>query len=279
MYTYNPSLYEIDGNNRQRSEAALEDGALLYRIASRNHWEQRFIIAGDGPMKGNKTIGRFHTVDQRTSYCANNILVCFSEMLYHMYRKFLDEVETTNNPEHLESWTILRNVRLATFSVKRIKDLIYVDSIGAKFYDARLISSIVVFPDPVYGPLHRVSNRLRMENKSGVAYPSARHSKDFAFALFKNETRNIRADFYEAPFLTLQLIVEDQDTSSFPPREFNVHTDKLHATMGYYEFQDPTELDKLKARGLIYPASIPSSGYVDFVRRHYTTYPRGAIRP
>jgi hypothetical protein len=97
--------------------------------------------------------------------------------------------------------------------------------------------------------------------------------------LFKNETRNIRADFYEAPFLTLQLIVEDQDTSSFPPREFNVHTDKLHATMGYYEFQDPTELDKLKARGLIYPASIPSSGYVDFVRRHYTTYPRGAIRP
>jgi hypothetical protein len=278
MHAYDPSLYVIDKDDRERSDATLEEGALLYRIASRNHWERRFIMSGDGPVK-RKTKGRFHTVDQRTSYCANNIIVCLSEMLYHMYRKFLGEVEATQNPEHLYNWVALSNIRLAIFSVKRIDDLVYMDSIGAKLYDARIISSTVVFPDPVYGPLHAVSDRLREEKKCGVVYPSARHSEDFAFAFFKNETRNIRTDFYEAPFLTLQLVVEDQDTSSFPPREFKVYTDKLHATMGYYEFRDPNHFEELKTKGLIHPTTIPASGYIDFVRRHYTDYPKGAVRP
>jgi hypothetical protein len=175
-------------------------------------------------------------------------------------------------------WT-LRTYKLAIFSVKKIDELVYVDSIGAKSYDARIISSTVVFPDDIYGPLHHISDRLREEKKRGVVYPSARHSRDFAFAFFKNETRKIRDDFYEAPLLNLQLIVEEQNPLDFPPQRFKVHTDKLHATMGYYEFADNSEFDRLKSEGLIYPSGIPNSGYIDFVRRHYTDYPKCAIRP
>jgi hypothetical protein len=190
----------------------------------------------------------------------------------------LEQVEQNQIPEHLDTWTSVIDKRLAIFAVKRIDDLVYLDSIGAKVYDSRVISSTVVFPDPTYGPLHAISNRLRMDKKGGVVYPSARHSKDFAFAFFKSETRKIKEEFYETPFINLRLIVEDQDTSSFPPREFKVHTDKLHATMGYYEFSEPPHFEALKREGLIYPDSIPVSGYVDFVRRHYSDYPGGAVR-
>lgn len=279
MYTYNDDLYAFDKFDREESNAAIKDGALLYRIASLNHWQQRYILSGDGPMKV-KSKGRFHTIDQRTSYCANNVLVCFAEVLYHIYRRFLAQLESNQPVEHADTWTV-QHSRLAIFSVKEIDNLVYVDSIRAKGYDPRITSSTVVYPDPIYGPLHTISDSLRQKEKSGVVYPSARHSRDFAFAFFKNETRKIKAAFYEAPLITLRLIVEDQDLSSFPPKRFKLETDKLHATMGYYEFDDPGQLDDLKRNGLIYPSEIPPSGYVDFVRRNYQNgnYPRSAVRP
>jgi hypothetical protein len=277
MNGYDPTLYEID-TDRQDSNAAIKDGAVLYRIASLSHWDWKDIISGNGTMR-KKSEGRFHRVDQRASYCANNIIVCLSEMLYHMYRKFLAQLEGSQPEDHSKIWTA-QMYRLAIFPVKRIDELVYVDSIGAKRYDSRITSSTVVFPDPIYGPLHNFSDRVRQKEKSGVVYPSARHSKDFAFAFFKNESRKVKKEvFYQAPFITLQLIAEDQDTSSFPPARFKAHTDKLHATMGYYQFNDPGHLDKLKSDRLIYPEDIPISGYVDFVRRLYTVYPRYAIRP
>jgi hypothetical protein len=268
--------YHIDPD-RQESDAWLEDGALLYRIASLSHWQSRYIITGDGPMK-TRSAGRYHSADQRTSYCANNMIVCFSEMLYHMYRKFLEQLEKSQPREHAETWTT-QDSKLVIFAVKRIDDLVYMDSIGAKSYDAGITSSTVVFPDPVYGPLHNISDRVRQEKKSGVVYPSARHSEDFAFAFFKNETRKLMDVPYQALSINLQLIAEDQDTNSFPPHRFKVHTDKLHATMGYYQFKDPDHLDTLKNDGLIFPTTVPDSGYIDFVRRRYTEYPKRAVCP
>ena len=79
--------------------------------------------------------------------------------------------------------------------------------------------------------------------------------------------------------ISLRLIAEDQDTTSFPPKKFKVHTDKLHATMGYYQLKDEDQLEALKAEGLIHPKNIPAWGYVDFVRRRYDEYPRRDIRP
>ncbi len=272
----NSEHYHVDPD-RQECDAWLEEGALLYRIASLTHWQQRYIIAGNGPMK-TRAAGRYHNGDQRTTYCANNMILCCAEMLYHMCRKFLEQLENFQPREHAETWT-MQDTKLVIFAVKKIEDLVYVDSIGAKVYDARVTSSTVVFPDRIYGPLHEMSNRIRQEKKSGVVYPSARHSQDLAFAFFKNETRKVMPAPYEGLSLTLQLIAEDQDIRSFPPRRFKVYTDKLHATMGYYEFKDVTQFDSLKAAGLIYPTDIPASGYVDFVRRRYTDYPKRAVCP
>ena len=272
----NEKDYHVDPD-RQVFDAWLEEGALLYRIASLSHWQRSYIITGEGSIK-TRSEGRFHRVDQRTSYCANNIIVCLSEMLYHMYRRFLAQLEQFQPREHSTIWTT-QKYRLVIFAVKRIDDLVYVDSIGAKKYDSRITSSTVVFPDPLYGPLHNISDRVRLDMKNGVVYPSARHSEDFAFALFKNETSKLMEDPYKAPHITLQLIAEDQDIISFPPDGFKVYTDKLHATMGYYQFDKPNQLDALKDAGLIYPEDIPASGYIDFVRRHYPDYPKCAIRP
>jgi hypothetical protein len=115
--------------------------------------------------------------------------------------------------------------------------------------------------------------------KRGIVYPSARHSRDLAFALFKDETRNLKETPYQAPHVMLQLIAEDQDMSASHPNRFKVQTDKLHATMGYYQFHNPKHLDDLKDEGLIFPSNVPASGYVDFVRRYYEDYPKCAVRP
>lgn len=272
----NSKHYVID-DERQEADAWLEEGALLYRIASQQHWQRDFIVAGDGPMHA-RTPGRFHGADQRASYCANNIFLCFAEMLYHMYRNFLTQLSQFQPEAHAREWTV-KKLRLVIFTVKRIDALVYVDSIGVKSYDPTITSSTVVFPDPIYGPLHNVSERARQAKKNGVVYPSARHSKDLAFVFFRNETPNVLETPYKALDITLQLISEEQDTLSFPPSRFKVYTDKLHATMGYYQFDDPAQLDALKKEGFIYPEDLPLSGYVDFVRRHYEDYPKCAVRP
>lgn len=273
---YDSNLYQVDIQNRQESYAIIQDGALLYRLASISHWEKHHIISGEGALNPG-SIGRYHQ-GQRVSYCANNIIICISELLYHMYRKVLDGIKA-NEPTRLLSLKINQRFRLAIFSVEEIANLVYVDSIGAKEYDPTILSSTVVYPDPTYEPLNRISYNLRTGGKSGVVYPSARHSKDLAFAFFNDETSKIKSSFYEAPFVNLRLIVEEQDKTSFPPENFMPHTDKLHATMGYYEFEDPNELDALKTDGLVHPTNIPFSGYVDFVRRHYLNYPRDAFLP
>lgn len=273
---YNPTLYQVDTENRQEDYASILDGAMLFRITSLSHWDKHDIISGEGCL--NKTSkGRYHQA-QRVSYCANNVIICISELLYHMYRKVLDGIKDNHPTRHLSTW-FKQQFRLAIFSVEEISDLVYVDSIGAKNYDPRILSSTVVFPDAIYEPLQVISARLRLDGKNGVVYPSARHSRDLAFALFNNETSKIKDTFYEAPFIKLQLILEEQDCSTFPPESFKPHTDKLHATMGYYEFEDKTHLDKLKTDQLIYPNDIPPSGYIDFVRRHYVVYPQDAFRP
>lgn len=273
---YNPSLYQVDTENRQEDYAVVLDGAVLFRIASLSHSDKNNIISGEGgTMKS--SVGRYHQ-GQRVSYCANNVIICISELLYHMYRKVLDGIKDGQPTRHLSSW-FKQEYNLAVFSVEEISDLVYVDSIGAKSYDPRILSSTVIFPDATYDPLHDISAKLRLEGKNGVVYPSARHSKDLAFAFFNNETSKIKGAFYETLLIKLQLILEDQDCSAFPPNTFKPHTDKLHATMGYYEFENPDHFNKLKDSKLIYPNDTPPRGYIDFVRRHYLNYPREAFRP
>jgi RES domain-containing protein len=272
---YDRSLYDIDEVNQDNENAAIRNGAVLFRVASLTHWRKNEVLTGKGAMIS-KTDGRFHVVDQRTTYCANNVMVCFSEILFHIYRRVLNGIRNNLATAHIASLA-RRECRLVILSVQEIDDLIYIEAQGARAYDPRIVSSTIVFPDPLYGPLHDLSNKLRIDEKGGVVYPSARHSVDFAFALFRDETSKIRSAFYEAPFLTLQLIAEDQAMSS-PPRGFRPKRERLHATMGHYEFKDSAVFADLLSRGLIHPNDLPASGYIDFVRRRYTSYATDACR-
>jgi RES domain-containing protein len=272
---FDRNLYQIDCVNQDDENAALRNGAVLFRIASLAHWRKDEVLTGKGPMIA-KTDGRFHIVDQRTTYCANNVMVCLSEVLFHMYRRVLDGIRNNHASAHLASLARME-CRLVVLSVEEINDLVYIEAHGARAYDPRVVSSTIVFPDPLYGPLHDVSNKLRIDNKGGVVYPSARHSVDFAFALFRDETSKIRNTFYEAPILTLQLIAEDQEMSS-APRGFRPKRERLHATMGHYQFDDALDFTNLLARGLIHPEDLPAGGYIDFVRRRYNSYARDAFR-
>lgn len=271
---YNPTLYDIDETNKDNEQATLKPGALLYRIASLTHWRQNQVLTGEGAMLS-KSTGRFHVVDQRTTYCANNVMVCLSELLFHTYRRFLDGVRKNQSISHLNSLSHLE-CRLVILSVNEIDDLVYIEAYGARTYDPRIVSSTIVFPDSVYGPLHELSNSLRLSDKSGVVYPSARHSVGFAFALFRDETSRIK-QFYSAPLVTLQLIAEDQDMS-VPPRQVRPTRERLHATMGYYSFHQPADIDDLKRQNLLNPGDLRPSGYIDFVRRQYYSYAHDACR-
>jgi hypothetical protein len=278
VYVYDPNLYQCDKQNKQDSDAEIKDSAILYRIASLSHWEKMFILSGQGAVKTGST-GRFHRVHQQTSYCANNVIVCLSEVLYHMYRQVLKAIDDgVLSQSHIFQRATQLN-KFVIFSVRDIDNLVYVDSIEAKSYDRRIISTTVVYPDPVYGPLHGISDQVRLQNKNGVVYPSARHSVDLAFAFFKDETAKIKPNFYEAPVLELKLIAESQNLSLMPPSQIKPFSDKLHATIGYYKFTNIAHFQDLDSKGLLYPTGLPPSGYVDFVRRQYSSYPRQAYLP
>lgn len=274
---FDKRAYIIDETDQDNEDAAVMSGAVLYRIASLSHWGKDDVLSGAGAARGSSD-GRFHRINQLTSYCANNVIVCLAELLYHMYRKVLDGIRDRQHPRHINSWASA-DYRLVILSVDEINELVYADSEGARIlYDPRVAGSTVIFPDPTYGPLHDFSDQLRRGSKNGVVYPSARHSVDFAFAFFKDETSKIRSDFYEAISLNLQLVPESQDLTS-PPIKCKPIVQKLHATMGFYKFTDATTLTDVKGRGLVNPANIPEQGYIDFVRRNYRSYPNDAVLP
>jgi hypothetical protein len=271
---YNPDLYDVDRRGEKHS-AEIRDGALLYRVASLQHWERPHILSGAGAELGSPA-GRFHRINQRASYCSNNVILCFAEMLYHMYRRVMDGIVDRLPVEHLINWRD-KEARLVIFSVQDIRDLVYVDSQGARVdFDPRMLGWAVVCPYGTYEPFHNLSDMLRVKAKKGIVYPSARHSVDLAFAFFRDETAKIREDLYIALDMRLQLIPENQDFNA-PPDECSPFSGKLHATMGYYEFLDPGEFGRARTEGLIYPDALQDRGYVDFVRRRYRNYPVDAF--
>jgi RES domain-containing protein len=271
---YDTSLYQIDPE-RVVCDATLRAGAILYRAASLSHWERVHIVTGVGAEQGRHK-GRFHEVAQRASYCANNVVVCIAEKLYHQYRLMLDGIYARQPADHLALYRRLQCM-LVVFEVDRIDGLVCVDADAAsRDYDARLSGSTIVFPDPLYEPLRLFSSALREKGKRGVVYPSARHSEGLAFALFRDETERVRATPYLGILMELSLVSEEQNFT-LAPAPFSVFREKLHATMGHFRFIDVTAFEAAKRQGLFHPKELPVTGYVDFVRRRYRSYPLDAV--
>lgn len=254
--------------------ASLLDGAYLYRVTSLHHANLEHALNGGGPANSNQP-GRFHSPQQRTSYCANNVLVCIAEVLYHMYRMALQGVEGISEAAHIRS--AFKDKRcLVVLRVSEIDNLVYIDADDVAYdFNVRLCRTATVFPDPRYEVISKLNNKLRSQNKRGVFYPSARHSQDVCVALFQDETKRIET-MYEVLTLDLCLLPESQKCGR-DPRDIDLHRDKIHPTMGYYAFENVDKLNDLKRQGLIYPAKIPQRGMIDFVRRRYDDYPSKAV--
>jgi hypothetical protein len=275
---YDPTRYTIDEAMHHDPDATLEDGAMLYRITSRTYSGRSEILTGNGPANG-VTKGRFHTIGQRATYCANNVMVCLAEILFRQYRAMLDGIEKDTPPFLLKPQAIGMHV-LVILAIDKIDEIVFADSVGARFYNPNITGPSITTPDLVYKQLHEFSDAIRSYRKKGIVYPSARHSEGFAFALFNDESGKVQSTPYETLELKLQLVSEKQDLSIKPPARFDIYVDKIHPTIGYYEFTDDIAFNDLKSRGLIHPDGLPARAYFDFVRRRYgRSYPNDAHFP
>lgn len=273
---YNDKLYDIDAT-RLRGEAAILNGAYLYRLASITHCKMEDVLSGRGTLKS-RDRGRFHMRQQQISYCANNVLVTFAEVLFHMYDVVLRRLGQLQPTRQVREAVRVKRC-LAIFRVRGVSDLILLDSETVQIeFDPRIRGATVVYPAATYEVFLQFNDKVREVGKKGIVYPSARHSRDHCFALFDDETEQVDATSFTTMSVELSLIREDQNFND-PVQPCNPYEHKLHATMGHYRVLDNTVFAQAKADRIINPPDLPSSGYIDFVRRLYRTYPAQAVCP
>jgi len=270
---FDPSLYDVD-YNRQRHEAGIKSGGYLYRLATLSHCGPEDVLSGKGSLNA-RDEGRFHVAQQQVSYCSNNVLITFAEVLFHIYNLVLKRLGE-KQPSKIVYETVISKRCLTIFRVEAIRELVFIDSEGTQVdFDPRVRGATVVYPEPTYSVFRELNQKIRVARKKGIVYPSARHSKDFCFALFDDETANVQKGSFRAIPVQLQLIAEDQGFS-FPIRRCDPFSEKLHSTMGYYEILDPEGFEKARLDRVLNPPNLPSFGLIDFVRRRYKEYPKEA---
>jgi len=271
---FDDRLYEYDRNN-QFHEAAVRQGAYLYRLTSPTHCSIEHVLSGKGPLYSSEE-GRFNAPQQITTYCANNVLVCLAEVLFHTYERAIRSIERRLDYAFIRRCLVAERF-LVVLRIEEIPDLVHIDSEGVTVdFDARMRGAASVLPRATYKLFQDFHNSVRRRQKKGILYPSARHSRDVCFALFYDETARVITESYAAVPVTIRLIAENQDLAG-NPRDFSPFTDKIHPTMGHYEFHDPAQLMDLVSKGEINPPDLPVSGMLDFVRRPYRSYPGGAV--
>jgi hypothetical protein len=259
---YSDKTYKID---ELKLFAEVSDGGYLYRLASINWAEAQFFLNGGGPLHSSSN-GRFHVAHQRTTYCSNNVFVCLSEMLYHMHRCVLDRIM------HRDSIAAIREPTERFFwltgaAVETLNDLVYLDAMDfPRVYGPTMTGTMTIHPDKEYEEFQKVSTRLRGEGKRGVAYPSARHHRDHCFALFLDETDRVKVPTFFRLLVVLRLIGEEHNLTVAPGTGCHPDVHKIHATLGYFEFQDASELTKAIKDKLLNPDFIPGRGFLSFSR-------------
>src|SRR5436309_2430893 len=120
--SYDEALYEYDRQNYDPNARLLEN-AYLYRLTSLSHCGIAEILSGKGPLNSRQP-GRFHAPQQQTTYCANNVLVCVAEVLFHMYRSVLDGIKSRQPLAHIRR-SLVSERCLVIVRVAEIPDLVY----------------------------------------------------------------------------------------------------------------------------------------------------------
>lgn len=276
--------YNFDFHDNQHSEASIDEGALLYRVASSNRCGKEELLKTYWKGKGK---GRWHEAGKPTkgaSYASNNVLIAISEVLYHMHRAMLDAIRTQNSDDILSA--VERKAALAIMRMKKVEDLYYVNSALAKQkLCLELQGTAQIYSDTFYEPFYISANKIRRAKKSGVIYPSARHlspvNDDFAVAFFDDKKVLIKEVLKKIP-LKLTLVQEEQDTR-IPPEHPKPFEGFVNQNIGFYEFEmtDP-EFNELIRKSLLRPELpfiFPRRGYLSFMRQPSlrSTYPKEAV--
>jgi RES domain-containing protein len=269
---FDEDKYEYDQKNKSQ-KAKLHENAVLYRLTSFTHSNKEEVLTGKGALRDS---GRFHVTHQRTSYCANNMLVCLSEVLFHNYQGVLSRMN--DNQPWQEVNELIEDERcLVMFKVGEIDKFVFIDSDAVRVdLNKRMSGTMVVFPQANYLPFQQFSTSLRGIGMNGVFYPSARHSKDICIALFEDHSKKVKKSDYRTLAVTLNLLKENQNFNS-PIEICDPFSDKIHPTMGYYRFDNEMAFIKAKSDNYLNPPNIPIEGKIDFVRRLYLNYPVDAV--
>lgn len=272
MFDSNKYVFDEPGGFTVR----LDDGALLYRITDMTYSASDVVMSGRGPIK-TRGEGRWHVVQQPATYCSDNILVCVSEVLFHMYRGLLDNLSKNKHPREVLDKCTLRRV-LAIVQTKEISGLINIESkyLNKRHASAtRIQGAVAVHPDVTYEPFRVLNEELRRDAQvRGVVYPSARHSSGMCFVFFEDESKNVKADTVT---LELQLCLIPESYSCGPACPIiDPYENRVCGYAGYYQC-DKNALEDLRRKGMLNPANMPHAGVVSFLRRLYSRYPEDAV--
>lgn len=263
-----------------KSDASFPDRALFFRIATKEHSEKRHILTGGGGINS-QSGGRFNFKNQRASYCAESPLVAISEVLFHMYRSTLNELALETESAYLNF--VERRQVLVVAEVKGISKLVHLDSNGFRLkfkFGNAMSGTMAVHPDATYEPFQTVAEQLR-GTKCGIVYPSARHPVGACAVLFNDESSALKIGVrgvYERIPLRLQLVKEDFERKRLPllPEPY---VDRLHPTVGFFEFTDVAHLARVRRKGLL--KGIPRRAFIEFARRadRPGKYPASVVVP
>src|SRR6266852_980678 len=115
-------------------DAVIEDGTLLFRIASPTYSSGSDVLNGRAALSGKG--GRYHLIHQLTSDCSDNVLVSISELLYHINRHALESL-ANNMPMTMWLDRAIVPRHLVILEMSQLDNLIYIDSDDCRNQTAR----------------------------------------------------------------------------------------------------------------------------------------------
>jgi RES domain-containing protein len=243
-------------------------GTTLYRLTAPTFAGPTEVLNGAGANSGP---GRYHRIQQPTTYASDNVLLCFAEKLYYMNKSSTKKLLNNSFTEFRRE--AARDCSLVIFKSKQLKDLVHIASSEA-LHRHRLNPSSITHPEQEYTPLQDAADTIRSTGSSGLVYLSARHSMGLAVALFGDRTGMIDS-ILATVRVRLSLVSEDRSTLADDAR-FDPTKDRISYNWGHFAIDVG---DYSSSQYLINPAITVPSGYISTSRTHYrTSYPKTAIK-
>ncbi|OGO77147.1 MAG: hypothetical protein A2Y23_15370 [Clostridiales bacterium GWB2_37_7] len=253
--------------NDNYEDVEIRDNTTLFRITRPSYSDPVNLLNGQGSFYSQ---GRYNYLQQATSYCSDNIFICISEVLFHMYE--ISQRKLKNNDMRGFRTESNKRLELVVFNTNKIENIAYIDSDEGR-QNYKLNPTTITHSDTIYSELRDASNNVRLNKRVGMITPSARHSVGFVIVLFGDHSASVKNIDFKFP-IKLSLLSEDlkmtTDNSLFSP--FKI---RINQTIGMFEFD--TKYFK-KNYNYLKPIPTSSTGKISFSRFFYEkNYPKAAI--